>query len=347
MSAAPLPISVLIVDDSATVRAVLRRLLARCDDIVVVGEAGDGVEAVAAAAALAPRVILMDVEMPRMNGVEATHAIMRARPTPILVITSRLARPEVRAAFQCFAAGALELLAKPDHPAAWEAMARALPERIRALAGVAARPARRGAAPSAPLPAPRGTLRCIAVAASTGGPAALHALLAAFARPLPAPVLIVQHISPGFEEGLAEWLATVTSLDVGLATDGESLAHGAVRLAPHGSHLRITAAATVALDGRTPPVGGHRPSANELFASCAEVMPAHTAGILLTGMGRDGAEGLVRLRRAGGLALVQDEESCAVFGMPRAALELDSTLPAMPPAALAAAVEEFARGGRR
>ncbi len=347
MNPASAAIPVLIVDDSATVRAVLRRLLAPCDDIVVIGEACDGREAVAAAAALAPRVILMDVEMPRMDGVEATHAIMRARPTPILVITSRSARREVRAAFQCFSGGALELLAKPEHPAAWEAMAQALPEKIRALANAAARPAPRAAAPATPLPLPRGTLRCIAVAASTGGPAALHAFLAAFTRPLPAPVLIVQHISPGFEAGLAEWLATVTGLDLGLASQGELLAQGTVRIAPADQHLRITATATLALDPRTPPVGGHRPSADELFASCAAVMPAYTAGILLTGMGRDGAEGLVRLRRAGGLALVQDEASCAVFGMPRAALELDGALPAMPPAALAAAVEDFARGGRR
>jgi len=341
------PIPVLIVDDSATVRAVLRRLLAPCADIAVVGEAGDGREAVAAAAALAPRVILMDVEMPRMDGVEATHAIMRARPTPILVITSRSARREVRAAFECFSKGALELLAKPEHPAAWEAMAHVLPEKIRALAGAAVPPSGMIAPPAAPFSPPRGTLRCIAVAASTGGPTALAAFLSAFARPLPAPILIVQHISPGFEGSLAEWLATVTGLEVALATHGEVLGRSQVRIAPGDHHLRVTHRGTLELDGRTPPLGGHRPSADELFTSCAAVMPAHTAGILLTGMGRDGAEGLLRLRRAGGLALVQDEASCAVFGMPRAALELDSTLPAMPPAALAAAVEAYAGGGRR
>jgi two-component system chemotaxis response regulator CheB len=347
MNPAGAPIGVLIVDDSATVRAVLRRLLAPCDDIVVVGEAGNGREAVAAAAALAPHVILMDVEMPHMDGVEATQAIMGARPTPILVITSRSARREVRAAFQCFSQGALEVLAKPEHPAAWEAMAQALPEKIRALAGAAPPPRTRIASPAPACPPPRGTLRCIAVAASTGGPPALAAFLAAFARPLPAPVLIVQHISPGFEAGLAEWLATVTGLEVALATHGEVLGQGQVRVAPGDHHLRVTPRGTLELDGRTPPLGGHRPSADQLFTSCAEAMPTHTAGILLTGMGRDGAEGLLRLRRAGGLALVQDEASCAVFGMPRAALELDPTLPAMPPAALAAAVEAYAGGGRR
>ncbi len=346
MSPPDAPISVLIVDDSVTVRAVLRRLLAPYDDIVVVGEAGDGREAVAAATALAPRVILMDVEMPHMDGVEATHAIMRGRPTPILVITSQSARHEVRRAFQCFSKGALEVLAKPEHPTAWDAMAQTLPEKIRALAGAAV-----GVRPPTNLPPPASSspqrrVRLIAVAASTGGPTALHAFLAAFARPLPAPVLIVQHISLGFEAGLAEWLAMVTGLEVALATHGEVLGQGQVRVAPGDHHLRVTPQGTLELDGSTPPVGGHRPSADELFASCAQVMPAHTAGILLTGMGRDGAEGLVRLRRAGGLALVQDEASCAVFGMPRAALELDGTLPALPPAALAAAVEAFAEGGR-
>lgn len=343
----PTAIPVLIVDDSATVRAVLRRLLSPCDDIVVVGEASDGREAVAAAEALKPSVILMDVEMPGMDGVAATHAIMRARPTPILVITSLSSRREVRAAFDCFTQGALELLAKPEHPAAWEAIAHALPGRIRALAG-AVRPPTDGLNPSAAQASgpPCGTLRCVAVGASTGGPAALHAFLAAFSRPLPAPVLVVQHISPGFEAGLAEWLASVTRLDVQLARHGEALTPGTVRVAPADNDLRVTLGNTMELDGRTPPLGGHRPSANQLFASCAEVMATHTAGVLLTGMGRDGAEGLAQLRRGGGFTVVQDEASCAVFGMPRAALELNAALHVLPPAALARAVEEFSRGRR-
>lgn len=345
MTPSPASIGVLIVDDSATVRAVLRRLLAPCDDIVVVGEAADGQEAVAAAEALKPRVILMDVEMPRMDGVEATHAIMRSRPTPILIITSRSSRREVRTAFACFTQGALELLAKPEHPAAWEVMAHTLPERIRALAGASARPPGRGEGRAAtPRRPSAGTLRCIAVGASTGGPTALQALLTAFSHPPPGPVLVVQHISPGFETGLAEWLATVTGLDVKVAAHGEAPPPGAVRIAPGDHHLRVTASGIVELDGRAPPLRGHRPSADELFVSCAAAMPADTAGILLTGMGRDGAEGLAYLRRCGGFTLVQDEASCAVFGMPRAALELDGAERALPPAGLAAAVEKFARG---
>lgn len=344
----PSPIGVLIVDDSATVRAVLRRLLSSCQDIVVVGEAGDGREAVAAVAALDPQVILMDVEMPQMNGVEATHAIMRSHPTPILVITSRSSRREVRTAFACFSQGALELLAKPEHPAAWEAMARELPEKIRTLAGAAAAPV--GTPKRRPRPflaRPAGTLGCIAVGSSTGGPTTLRAFLTAFSHPPPGPVLVVQHISPGFEEGFAEWLATATGLEVRVATHGETPPPGVVRIAPGDCHLRITAGGILELDARTPPRGGHRPSADELFYSCAEVMPLSTVGILLTGMGRDGADGLAELRRRGGLTLVQDEASCAVFGMPRAALEAGGAERALPPAALAAAVVEYCREGRR
>lgn len=341
-------IGVLIVDDSPTVRAVLRRLVTANEDLWVVGEAADGEEAVASVATLHPQVILMDVEMPRMDGVQATHAITRTYPTPIIVITSRADQREVRSAFRCFAAGAVELLAKPDHPKAWDELARRLPVLIRTLAHrrqlEAGEP---GAAPWAP---PAGVSRgvlCIAVGASTGGPAALHQFLAAFSRPLLAPVLVVQHISTGFETGLAEWLASVTGLDVQLARHGEPLRPDVVRLAPAHHHLRLRPDHRLELDGVTPPRGGHRPSVDELFASCIATAPAHTVGVLLSGMGRDGAEELVRLHRCGGLALVQEANSCAVFGMPRAALELEPTIPALPPASLAAAVEAFARSQER
>lgn len=344
----PSPIRVLIVDDSPTVRAVLRRILDACRDIAVVAEAANGHQALAAVARAKPDVVLMDVEMPEMNGVEATHAIMGTQPTPILVITSRSSRREVRAAFQCFSGGALELLAKPEHPEAWEAMGHVLPDKIRVLAGAVVRPGEAaGARAPATLPRGGGPLRCIAVGASTGGPGALRSFLTAFSRPLPAPVLIVQHLAAGFESGLVEWLGQVTGLDVALAAHREALRPGTVRVAPGDHHMRVAGGGWLELDGRTPPVHGHRPSADELFVSCAEAMPTHTAGILLTGMGRDGATGLARLRQRGGFTLVQDEATCAVFGMPRAALELGAAVQALPPAGLAAAVERFARGEER
>jgi two-component system chemotaxis response regulator CheB len=331
----PSPTRVLVVDDSATVRAVLRRIISRSADLEVAGEACDGVEAVAAAARLAPDVILMDVAMPNLDGTAATERIMATRPIPILVITSKSSRREIRSAFESVCRGALEIIPKPESAEAWTALARALPETIRALA---AAPDRSAGAPVPPAFLERRTSgggpRWIAVAASTGGPAAVRAFLDALPDSSPATVLLVQHIAAGFEEGLADWLHAVTHRDVRVACDGERPAAGAVRVAPAGAHLRVSADGRLELDGTVPPRSGHRPSADELFLSCAEACPRETVGIVMTGMGSDGATGLLALRRAGGATFVQDERSSAVFGMPRAALAVGAAEVALPPAEL-------------
>jgi chemotaxis response regulator CheB len=189
-----------------------------------------------------------------------------------------------------------------------------------------AAPARAGAAATAVEPEPAGgrrgeRLRWVAIGASTGGPAAIRELLEEVPAGPPASFLVVQHIAAGFEAAMAEWLNKELPLDVRLARDAESPRHGAVRLAPAGAHLRLAAGGVLRLDSDTPARRGHRPSVDELFLSCAEICPRESAGVLLTGMGTDGVEGLVALRRAGSLTLVQDEASSVVFGMPRVALE--------------------------
>jgi two-component system chemotaxis response regulator CheB len=351
------PIGVLIVDDSATVRAVLRRLITAAPGMQVLGEAGDGAQAVEAASRLAPAVILMDLEMPVLDGFAATEKIMALCPTPILVITSRANRSQVQTAFEAIRRGAVEVLPKPEDTEGWTLMSRALPAAIRAAAQArvpmggehgrgprcVARPQTAATAAAAPALPPQ--VRYVAVGASTGGPSALRDLLAALPAAPPAAVLIVQHIAAGFEEGLSEWLATDLGRDVRIATDGESAAPGKVRIAPSGAHLRLDAGGVLRLDTVRSPRGMHRPSVDELFESCAACCPALTAGVLLTGMGADGAEGLAALRRAGGFTMVQDEASSVVFGMPRAALAAGAATIALPPAELGKLLARIWNGG--
>jgi two-component system chemotaxis response regulator CheB len=355
------PARVLVVDDSATVRAVLRRLLGRGGTVEVVGEAADGAAAVEATLRLRPDVVLMDVEMPGTDGYAATERIMALHPTPIVVLSSRAARDQARTAFEAIRRGAVEVIAKPADAAGWEALAASLPATLAAIAAArwqsraAASPAGRppaggrAPAPATPgqlLPAPAAPIRFVAIGASTGGPTAVRDLLAAFPAGTRAAALVVQHIAAGFETSLAEWLASELHREVRLAADGEPPPAGGVAIAPPGAHLLLAADGLLHLDRASPPRRGHRPSADDLFRSCAAAFPRATAGVLLSGMGRDGAEGLAELRRAGGLTVVQDEASSVVFGMPRAALECGAADTALPPAAIGAALAPFLEDDR-
>ena len=331
-------IGVLRVDDSPSVRAVLRRFFSRTRDIRVVGEAADGVQAVQMVIDLQPQVVVMDLQMPVLDGYAATERIMAVRPTPIVVLSSRANRNQMQTAFEAMRRGALEVLPKPEDTASWQQLADSLPETVRtvALAQAAPRPARRvrTVRPEALVKAPL-ELRWVAIGASTGGPAAIRELLAEVPADAPVGFLIVQHIASGFELGFADWLNKELPFDVRLAQDGEALRRGMVRLAPGGSHLRIEAGGVLRLDSETPARRGHRPAVDELFQSCAEHCPREVAGVLMTGMGSDGVEGLLALRQAGGITLVQDEASCVVFGMPRVALEKGAAEVSLPPRALA------------
>lgn len=332
MSAMP-PLRVLVVDDSPTVRAVLRRVLGRSSDMVVVAEAGDGAQAVEQVLRHQPDVVLMDVEMPVLDGFAATERIMAVRPTPIVIVTSRANRDEVRTAFEAVRRGAVEVLPKPGEPAGWEHLSQTLPTIVRVAAGAHARPAPL-ASPTLVVPTQldlRPGARYVAVGASTGGPQAVHELLSALPADPPATVLVVQHIASGFEEGFADWLAKDLQRDVKLAVDGELAAPATVRISPGGVHLRLLKDGTLRLDSETAPRGGHRPSADELFMSCAAACPRQVVGVLLSGMGRDGAQGLAALRQAGGWTMVQDEPSSVVFGMPKAALEIGAASISLPP----------------
>lgn len=355
--AAPTPVRLLVVDDSVSVRAVLRRFFSWTDDIQVVGEAGDGEAAVRAVEELAPHVVLMDLVMPGLDGYRAIERIMNEHPTPILVLSSKAVRDQVRTAFEALRRGAVDVLPKPEDPDSWRHLAQVLPELVREVAAShaaqqstpARRPRRRAAAATADVEQeatlPRRDLRWLAIGTSTGGPTALADLLAALPPRPPVSVLIVQHIAPGFEGGLIDWLAGETGLDVRLARDGESPPPGAVRLAPADAHLKVSADGRLTLDRDTPPWRGHRPSVDELFFSLARAGAAQVAAVLLTGMGSDGVQGMAELFRAGALTLVQDEASSVIYGMPRAAWERGVAAKSLPPADIAREVARSWGGG--
>lgn len=206
-----------------------------------------------------------------------------------------------------------------------------MPFRFRLLEGARAAGAWTARREPSPAPTASGGLRWLALGASIGGPAALRELLAELPSPLPLRIVVVQHIAHGLERTLADWLAGELGLDARVAVDGELPLAGAVRFAPAGAHLRVRPGGRLQLDAETPPRGGHRPSIDELFLSLAAVFPRATAAALLSGSGEDGAQGLLALRRAGGLCMVQDEASSAAFGMPNTALELGAAELSLPP----------------
>jgi two-component system chemotaxis response regulator CheB len=314
-------IRVLVADDSATVREYLASLLGGNPALEVIGTARDGVEAVEQAERLRPDVIVMDVHMPRMNGADATRQIMERAPTRIVMVTASSSRDETSGAFRALGAGALTVVEKPggpDHPGQAAGVQR-LVETVKLMAEVKVVrrwPRRARPVPSSPAPArPDQKIRVIAIGASTGGPQAVAAILGGLPRDLGAPILVVQHIAPGFTAGLAEWLGQGIRLPVKLAGPGEEVRPGTVYLAPEGLQLGITRDSRIRLT-KEAAEDGFCPSASHLFQSVADAYGRAAVGILLTGMGRDGAKGLLTLRQAGGVTVAQDEASSVIFGMP-------------------------------
>ena len=340
------PIRVLVVEDSLTVRRHICEIVAADPELELVGEAADGKRAVELCESLRPDAITLDMCLPIMNGLAATEYIMASFPTPILIVSASTNRGELFRTYDALAAGAADVLEKPAADAVDARWARELcsavkrVSRIRVithprarLAGFVPATALRVAEPL-PGPAPAAprlaACRLVALGTSTGGPGALVDVLRRMPGPLRVPVLIVLHIGEAFAGAFADWLQSQTGHRVGLAQDGERVGEigGRVVLAPPGRHLRVSEGKLVL----TLEAERHscRPSIDVLFESLADEYRAGVTAALLTGMGRDGAAGLLAIRRAGGHTLAQDEATSIVYGMPREAVRLGAAERVLP-----------------
>ncbi|NDY43220.1 chemotaxis response regulator protein-glutamate methylesterase [Dissulfurirhabdus thermomarina] len=335
-----------IVNDSETAVACLRRTLKAAPEHEVAWVARNGSEAVDFAAMDTPDLILMDLIMPVMDGVEATRRIMERSPCAILVVTASVQGNAGRV-FEALGAGALDAVPTPtcaDAEASAPLLRKiaTLEKLIQASRGAArSRPAFR----ERPLEAPRRP-DLLVIGASTGGPQALARLLAVLPKEFPAPVVVIQHVDARFARGMADWLDTQTPLRVRVARPGDRPRPGEVLVAETNDHLVFRRDGRVAYT-EEPREHPYRPSVDVAFHCLARNRPGAGAAVLLTGMGRDGAEGLLALRAAGWYTVAQDKASCAVYGMPKAAAELGAAVDVLPPDEAGRAVLDYFRKGRR
>lgn len=317
------PVRVLVVDDSPTARHLLVALCERDPQITVVGEASDGEQAVRMTQRLRPSLVLMDVHMPILNGLEATKSIMRDTPTPIIMVTAGTTSSDVEAGLSAIRFGALTVVPKPVGPGSpgHRQSAERLTSMVKAMAEVKVIRRRIGPASAATNGQARDLgVRVLAVAASTGGPPALCRFLQHLPPDLPIPVVVVQHLVTGFLPGLIDWMRAEVPFHVTEALPDQVLEPGTVYLAPDDQHLEVTPHLRARLTG-APAVAGFRPSASVLFGSIADSLGPDGIAVVLTGMGQDGLDGARRMHAAGGRVLAQDEETCAVYGMPRVVIE--------------------------
>lgn len=322
----PSKVRAFLVDDSAVSRLALRRALATDPRIEIVGEAGSGEAALDRIPSAFPDIVLMDIVMPGVDGLETTRELMHGYAKPVIVISDM--GSNAATGFEALRAGALDVIGKPSaEELADPAWVRRFCHRIRMLAEIPVI-TRRRVEGSKPLVIERRATRpeasrveMVCIGASTGGPPALRAVLDGIKSRPQWPVLIVQHMSKGFTTGMASWLGSATGQDVRLASDGEQWQPGVFYIAPDGGHLELGPHRLAVTAG--PPLGGHQPAVDRLFSSVARSrLASRTVAVLLTGMGSDGARGLEDLRKAGAWTIAQDEVSSVVFGMPKAAVDL-------------------------
>jgi two-component system, chemotaxis family, protein-glutamate methylesterase/glutaminase len=358
-------IRVLVVEDSTTVRKYLIDVLRAAPDIEVVGEAQDGSRAIELCERLRPDVITLDMMLPVMSGLAATEYIMAHFPTPILVVSSSTNRGELFKTYEALAAGAVDVLDKPQAAQSIDEWAERLVSSVRLISRIKVithpRAKLRLASAATPRHAPEpsgegvssidaaiGDFDVVAIGASTGGPAALVEILRALPSDFPLPILLVLHINATFAASFADWLDGQSELRVGYAKGGEPLAsvRGRVTMAPPDYHLTVERGMLRLTTG--PERNFSRPSVDVLFESLAREHGKRTMACLLTGMGRDGAAGLLRVRRAGGLTVAQDEQTSVVYGMPGEAVRLEAAQKVLSVHAIGPALADMAgRNGKR
>jgi two-component system chemotaxis response regulator CheB len=316
-------IRVLIVDDSAVVRTIFTQELARDPEIEVVGTAPDPYVARDKIVALKPDVVTLDVEMPRMDGLTFLRKLMRYYPLPVIIVSSLTSRGG-DLAVEALEAGAVEVMCKPGAAYSVGDMSVELIDKIKAAARVRREPRREPTPPAPParLSLTRTTHKVVAIGASTGGTEALRVVLEQFPGNAPG-TLVVQHMPEHFTRSFAERLNSLCAVEVKEAEDGDSVAPGRVLIAPGNRHLllRRSGARYYAQVKEGPLVCRHRPSVEVLFNSVAQYAGSNAVGVILTGMGGDGAQGLLQMKQAGAITIAQDEQSCVVFGMPREAIK--------------------------
>jgi two-component system chemotaxis response regulator CheB len=362
-----------IVDDSAVQRRFARSALEADGRMTVVGEARNGRDAVAMVDRLQPEAVLMDLHLPVMNGIEAIERIMATRPTPILVYSAFVDGEDRDNAAAALAAGAVDVMSKPGprDNGHLEEYAEALRKRLKVAgrAKVITHPRGRlgganvslstrrlgGDARPADCPAPPQSalvqqlrprkVRVIGIGASTGGPQALATVLAELPEDLEAAVVVVQHMADGFIEGLAHWLDGLCPLPVAVASPGRRLAPGSVSIAPSGVNLIVHDSLRVTT-AQPPTTQYHVPGIDETLSSIASAIGQHSVGVLLTGMGRDGAVGLKRMRERGALTIAQDESTSAVYGMPAAAVAIGAAELQLPIDEVGSALRQVAMPAR-
>ena len=352
MSMAPqLRVRVMVVEDSLVVRQLLVHIIASDPRLVVAAAVGSAEEALREIGRVRPDVISMDIRLPGMDGLEATRRIMSEQPTPIVVIADSIEDSSLKISMNALRAGALTVVEKPVGLSSdsYSAIAGTICTQLYIMSQVpvvrqrAFTPWRETGAsrrePEWSMTRPS----IMGIAASTGGPPALAKILGALPANFPLPILLVQHMGAPFMEGFASWLNGLVSLEVRLAQDQEIPAPGRVYVAPGDRHLLLSSAGTLKLSAE-PPLGNQRPSATMLFQSMAHSLGRRGLGVILTGMGEDGAQGLVELRQAGGYAVAEDESTAVVYGMPAAAARMGGVNVSLPLDMIAPRILRLARG---
>lgn len=323
---------VLVVDDSALARKIVTRALTRDPSLEVIGTAADAYEARDRILELRPNLVTLDIEMPRMDGLTFLKILMKHHPLPVVIVSS-LTQAGSAKVYEALEAGAVEVLGKPTDSALIAEFEAQLVQKVKSAAAARIRPVHAPPPPLAYEPGhrPHADQRVILFGASTGGVEALKDVLARLPADLP-PICIVQHIPAYISARFASRLNEICAPEVREAKDGDVLQPGLVLLAPGGYHMRLCRSSKkyyVEL-GQTPPVNYQRPSVDVLFSSAAECAGTKALGILLTGMGKDGAQGLLKLKEAGAATIAQDEASCVIYGMPRVAVELGAARQVLP-----------------
>jgi two-component system chemotaxis response regulator CheB len=341
-------IKVLVVEDSPVVQCLLAHVIDGDPRLRVVGFAADAAQAVAEIRRLSPDIVTMDIRLPRMNGFDATRWIMRDHPLPIVVVASDVEDKTLNITMNALRAGALSVVAKPAglERGDYEAVADHLCTQLVIMSQVqVVRQRAHGHAAPPPMPlAVMPGVDMVAMVASTGGPGALARVLGALPGGFAAPVAVVQHMGGAFLNGFAHWLGSVSGLPVSVATQAQRPLPGHVYVAPGGMHLTVSGGA-FHLDDR-PAVQGQRPSGDVLFDSLARGDARRTVGVVLTGMGEDGARGLLSLRQAGAYTIAEDRSTAVIWGMPGKAAELGAALEILPVDAIAPRLKSLAATAR-